>query len=104
MRATALRLQAGCANCRKGWYGVAEIHRKTTQVVEEGLQNNFRSNFDQFNQHDDNEDEKIIIKGRNYNVDFLLIHLRDTLHCLRDEKPSPVSIQRQRPPETIGSW
>ncbi|RGB34942.1 hypothetical protein C1646_668116 [Rhizophagus diaphanus] len=64
----------------------AEIHRKTTQVIEEGLENNFRSNFDQFNlQKDDKSDEKIA-KKRNYNIDFLLIHLRDTLHSLRDDE------------------
>ncbi|CAI2174864.1 16799_t:CDS:2 [Funneliformis geosporum] len=61
----------------------AEIHRKTTQVMEEGLENNFRYNFNQ--QIDDKDDEKII-KKRNYNIDFLLIHLRDTLHSLRDDE------------------
>jgi Tfp pilus assembly protein PilF len=64
----------------------AEIHRKTTQVIEIGLDNNFRSNFNQFNQQSNNQDEQIIIKKRNYNIDFLLIHLRDTLHSLRDDE------------------
>ncbi|CAB5147586.1 unnamed protein product [Rhizophagus irregularis] len=63
----------------------AEIHRKTTQVIEIGLDNNFRSNFNQFNQQNNNQDEQII-KKRNYNIDFLLIHLRDTLHSLRDDE------------------
>src|SRR6266498_1478505 len=62
----------------------AEIHRKTTQVIEIGLDNIFRSN--QFNQQNNDQDEQIIIKKRNYNVDFLLIHLRDTLHSLRDDE------------------
>jgi len=60
----------------------AEIHRKTTQVIEVGLDNNFRSN--QFNRQNNNQDDQI--KKRNYNVDFLLIHLRDTLHSLRDDE------------------
>ncbi|PKY30227.1 hypothetical protein RhiirB3_447205, partial [Rhizophagus irregularis] len=63
----------------------AEIHRKTTQVIEIGLDNNFRRNFNQFNQQSNNQDEQII-KKRNYNIDFLLIHLRDTLHSLRDDE------------------
>ncbi|PKY33619.1 hypothetical protein RhiirB3_495675 [Rhizophagus irregularis] len=63
----------------------AEIHRKTTQVIEIGLGNNFRPNFNQFNQQNNNQDEQII-KKRNYNIDFLLIHLRDTLHSLRDDE------------------
>ncbi|POG65177.1 hypothetical protein GLOIN_2v1844864 [Rhizophagus irregularis DAOM 181602=DAOM 197198] len=61
----------------------AEIHRKTTQVIEIGLDNNFRSNYNQFNQQNNDQVE---IKKRNYNIDFLLIHLRDTLHSLRDDE------------------
>ncbi|RGB33014.1 hypothetical protein C1646_743618 [Rhizophagus diaphanus] len=64
----------------------AEIHRKTTQVFEIGVDNNFRSNFNLFNQQNINQDEKVAIKKRNYNIDFLLIHLRDTLHSLRDDE------------------
>ena len=64
----------------------AEIHRKATQVFEEGLENNFKSNFNQFNQQNDSKEDENIIKKRNYNIDFLLIHLRDTLHSLRDDE------------------
>ncbi|POG79488.1 hypothetical protein GLOIN_2v474699 [Rhizophagus irregularis DAOM 181602=DAOM 197198] len=64
----------------------AEIHRKTTQVIEIGLDNNFRSNSNQFSQQNNNQDDQIITNMRNYNVDFLLIHLRDTLQCLRDDE------------------
>ncbi|CAB5180634.1 unnamed protein product [Rhizophagus irregularis] len=64
----------------------AEIHRKTTQVFEIGLDKNYRSNFNQFNQQNNNQDDQIITKKRNYNIDFLLIHLRDTLHSLRDDE------------------
>ena len=51
----------------------AEIHQKTTQVIggleqQKGVQN-----------------EKIT-KNQNYNIDFLLIHLRDTLHGLHDNE------------------
>ncbi|RGB34938.1 hypothetical protein C1646_742531 [Rhizophagus diaphanus] len=63
----------------------AEIHRKTTQVMQEGIDNKYASNFNQFNQTQVRKDDTII-KKRNYNIDFLLIHLRDTLHCLRDDE------------------
>ncbi|CAB4426640.1 unnamed protein product [Rhizophagus irregularis] len=61
----------------------AEFHRKTTNVISEGLENVFRLN--QFNPSQENDDENIFQK-RNYNIDFLLIHLRDTLHSLRDDE------------------
>jgi tetratricopeptide (TPR) repeat protein len=69
----------------------AEIHRKMTQVIEMGVENNFRlnfNNFNQFNQQNNNQVEQITstIKKHNYNIDFLLIHLRDTLHSLRDDE------------------
>ncbi|PKY27732.1 hypothetical protein RhiirB3_443561 [Rhizophagus irregularis] len=64
-----------------------EIHRKTTQVIEIGIDNNFRSSFNQFNQQkDNNNNDNNIINKRNYNIDFLLVHLRDTLHSLRDDE------------------
>ncbi|UZO23310.1 uncharacterized protein OCT59_015653 [Rhizophagus irregularis] len=63
----------------------AEIHKKTTQVMHEGIDKNYKSGFNQFNQLQDNKDEGIINK-RNYNIDFLLIHLRDTIHSLRDDE------------------
>ncbi len=52
----------------------AGIHKKTTQLMEE-IKNSF-----------DSKDDKNAIKMRNYNIDFLLIHLRDTLYSLRDEE------------------
>ncbi|RGB34940.1 hypothetical protein C1646_759926 [Rhizophagus diaphanus] len=55
----------------------AEIYQKTTKVIEG---HNFKINFDQ--QKDD--DCEKVAKKRNYNIDFLLIHLRDTLLSLRD--------------------
>ncbi len=64
----------------------AEIHRKATQVIEEGLENNFKSNFNQLNQQNDSKEDEKIVKKRNYNIDFLLIHLRDTLHSLHDDE------------------
>jgi hypothetical protein len=36
----------------------AEIYRKTTQVIEIGVDNNFRSNFNQFNQLSNNQDDQ----------------------------------------------
>jgi tetratricopeptide (TPR) repeat protein len=62
-----------------------EIHRKTTQIMQEGIDNKYKSDFNQFNQCQINKDGESI-KKRNYNIDFLLIHLRDTLHSLRDDE------------------
>src|SRR5581483_5993564 len=61
----------------------AEIHKKTTQVMEEGLENSFKINLN-INQQQRN-DHEYHSKKQNYNIDFLLIHLRDTLHGLRDD-------------------
>ncbi|CAI2171265.1 7321_t:CDS:2 [Funneliformis geosporum] len=61
-----------------------EIHRKTTRVVQDGIDNNYRYEFNQFNPQRENDEN--MIKKRNYNIDFLLIHLRDTLHSLRDDE------------------
>ncbi|GBB99302.1 hypothetical protein RclHR1_03480006 [Rhizophagus clarus] len=64
----------------------AEIHEKTTQVMQRGIYNSYKSGFNQFNQLQDNNDNGNIVNKRNYNIDFLLIHLRDTLHSLRDDE------------------
>src|SRR5204863_6086984 len=64
----------------------AEIHDKTTQVMQKGIDNKYRTGFNQFNQQQLNKGEEDMIKKRNYNIDFLLIHLRDTLHSLRDDE------------------
>src|ERR1044072_2608189 len=61
----------------------AEIHRRTTQVIERGLENNFNPNL---NLNKQPERDENYIKKQNYNIDFLLIHLRDTLHSLRDDE------------------
>src|ERR1044072_5869821 len=61
----------------------AEIHRRTTQVIERGLENNFNPNL---NLNQQPERDENYIKKQNYNIDFLLIHLRDTLHSLRDDE------------------
>src|SRR5436305_13898069 len=45
----------------------AEIHRKTTQVMQEGIGNKYISNFNQFNQFQINKEDEDIIKKRNYN-------------------------------------
>ncbi|CAG8489732.1 550_t:CDS:2 [Funneliformis caledonium] len=58
-----------------------EIHRKTAHIVGEGIENIFKSEFYQFNKQDER-----IVKKRNYNIDFLLIQLRDTLHSLRENE------------------
>ncbi|CAG8772755.1 19387_t:CDS:2, partial [Dentiscutata erythropus] len=43
----------------------AEIHFRSTEVNEQGFNKNGK---------------------RNYNIDFLLLHLRDTLHCMNDDE------------------
>src|SRR6266496_4173587 len=54
--------------------------------MQEGIDNKYTSNFNQFNQLQTNKEDEDIIKKRNYNIDFLLIQLRDTLHSLRDDE------------------
>ncbi|CAG8609650.1 17077_t:CDS:2 [Funneliformis caledonium] len=61
----------------------AEIHRKNIQFIEEGL-DSLKPKFNQSNQNID--DENKCIKRHNYNIDFLLLHLHDTLHSLRDDE------------------
>ncbi|GBC10879.1 hypothetical protein RclHR1_09990004 [Rhizophagus clarus] len=60
----------------------AEIYHKTTQIMEGLDNNNFNPYFDQ----QKNGGCEKIAKNRNYNVEFLLIHLRDTLNSLRDNE------------------
>ena len=62
----------------------AEIHQRTTQVIEDGLENNFKPKS--YEQQQNNKESESLIKKRNYNIDFLLIHLRDILHSLRDDE------------------
>src|SRR5436190_1085718 len=50
----------------------AEIHKKAIPVMQE-----------ETDQLQGNRDENMV-EERNYNVDFLLIHLRDTLRSFRD--------------------
>ncbi|CAG8669457.1 12067_t:CDS:1, partial [Racocetra fulgida] len=62
----------------------AEIHFRSTEANEEGFKV-FNSKFEEFNPH--SNDSNIYKDGkRNYNIDFLLLHLRDTLHCMRDDE------------------
>ncbi|CAG8835663.1 5081_t:CDS:1, partial [Cetraspora pellucida] len=63
----------------------AEIHFRSTEVHEEGFNKVFKPEFEAFNPH--SNDSKIHKDGkRNYNIDFLLLHLRDTLHCMNDDE------------------
>ncbi|CAG8603806.1 13775_t:CDS:2, partial [Funneliformis caledonium] len=73
----------------------SEIHRKTTQVLQEGIDNNYNSDFNQFNKLNNNEEDRNILKKRNYNIDFLLVHLRDTLHSLRDDETWTQELMRR---------
>ncbi|PKY18360.1 hypothetical protein RhiirB3_431156 [Rhizophagus irregularis] len=75
----------------------SEIHRKTTQIIKIGLDNNFRSNFSQFNQLSNNQADHTIINKRNYNIDFLLIsfEIRYIVNSLHDDDGDLVSILNQ---------
>ena len=42
----------------------SEIHQKMTQVMQEGVYNNYKSDFNQFNQQDNEEDENIVKKTK----------------------------------------
>ncbi|KAF0356596.1 TPR-like protein [Gigaspora margarita] len=74
----------------------AEIHFRSTEVNEEGFNKIFTPKFDEFNLPSTSTtssdlaipNSSKIYKGgkRNYNIDFLLLHLRDTLHCMRDDE------------------
>ncbi|PKK66215.1 hypothetical protein RhiirC2_753852, partial [Rhizophagus irregularis] len=62
------------------------IRPKINKAVEEGFKNDFNLNYNPLDHQKDNQGNEKIAKKRNYNVDFLLTHLRDTLHSLRDDE------------------
>ncbi|CAG8581277.1 5762_t:CDS:10, partial [Funneliformis caledonium] len=62
----------------------AEFHRKNIQVIGEGLVSGLKSKYNPSNQQNDKDNKGI--EKHNYNIDFLLILLRDTLHSLRDDE------------------
>ncbi|KAF0494227.1 anaphase promoting complex subunit cdc27 [Gigaspora margarita] len=74
----------------------AEVHFRSTEVHEQGFNKVFKAQFENFNpssksttssELDILNDSKVNKNGkRNYNIDFLLLHLRDTLHCMRDDE------------------
>ncbi|CAG8517294.1 39286_t:CDS:2, partial [Gigaspora margarita] len=74
----------------------AEKHFQITEIYEQGFNNVFRAPFEDFNAQSKlttppdfaiSNDEKFYKDGkRNYNIDFLLLYLRDTLHCIRDDE------------------
>jgi hypothetical protein len=60
------------------------IHNNISTVMEQGLNKTWRGKLQNLNV----PDVELQISGikRNYNIDFLLIHLRDTLHSLSDDE------------------
>ena len=48
--------------------------------MQEGIANNYRSSFNQFNQLQNNKEGENVIRKRNYNIDFLLIHFTYGIH------------------------
>ncbi|CAG8741411.1 41481_t:CDS:1, partial [Gigaspora margarita] len=83
----------------------AEIHFRSTEVNEQGFNKVFRSKFEDFNPSPKSttlpnlaiSNEGNIYKDvkRNYNIDFLLLHLRDTLHCMRDDEDKFLEVWRR---------
>ncbi|CAG8807133.1 27832_t:CDS:1, partial [Gigaspora margarita] len=74
----------------------AEKHFRSTEIYEQGFNKVFRAQFEDFNPPSKSmtssnlnisNDRKVYKDGkRNYNIDFLLLYLRDTLHCMRDDE------------------
>ncbi|RIA95114.1 hypothetical protein C1645_758209 [Glomus cerebriforme] len=60
-----------------------EVHHNITVAMEQGLDKTWKKGLQRFN-----SDINPQVGGvkRNYNVDYLLIHLRDTLHSLCDDE------------------
>ncbi|RIB16637.1 hypothetical protein C2G38_2189335 [Gigaspora rosea] len=83
----------------------AEIHFRSTEVNEQGFNKVFKSKFEDFNPSpksttlldSDVSNEGKVYKDvkRNYNIDFLLLHLRDTLHCMRDDENKFLEVWRR---------
>ncbi|RIB22564.1 hypothetical protein C2G38_2173631 [Gigaspora rosea] len=83
----------------------AEIHFRSTEVNEQGFNKVFKPQFDNFNPSSkstaspdlfNSNGSKIYKDGkRNYNIDFLLLHLRDTLHCMRDDENKFLEVWRR---------
>ncbi|CAG8649636.1 7252_t:CDS:1, partial [Dentiscutata erythropus] len=83
----------------------AEIHFLSTEVNEQGFNKVFKPQYDDFNPPSkstispelaNSNDSKIYKDGRrNYNIDFLLLHLRDTLHCMRDDENKFLEVWRR---------
>ncbi|CAG8607388.1 26862_t:CDS:2, partial [Gigaspora margarita] len=68
-----------------------ELHLRTLVALIEVI---CKTQFENFNPSSNSttssdilNDSKVYKNGkRNYNIDFLLLHLRDTLHCMRDDE------------------
>src|SRR6266498_1658583 len=95
LRTFAAVLEAFCQNpiiltrkLREGLYNVLtefnNIHHNITVAMEQGLHKTWRGKL----QHLNVVDVELPCGSvqRNYNIDFLLIHLRDTLHSLSDDE------------------
>ncbi|UZO07238.1 uncharacterized protein OCT59_027531 [Rhizophagus irregularis] len=67
----------------------AEIHRKTTQVIEIGLDNNFRTNFNQFNQQNN---DQIAIKKLYVMMQEIIRRTKDFLKAALNITPGILSI------------
>ncbi|CAG8479497.1 1370_t:CDS:2, partial [Gigaspora rosea] len=72
-----------------------EVHFRSTEIHEQGFNKVFKAQFENLIHHQSLQlHQNWILNGskvykngkRNYNIDFLLLHLRDTLHCMRDDE------------------
>src|SRR6185436_8405219 len=79
---------------RESLYGhlatLNDFHQRHTEALKNGLKKNFKSEYTLYNDQRTTYDLYFgLEKGincQNYNIDFLLIHLRDTLHAMHDDE------------------
>ncbi|CAG8809545.1 16516_t:CDS:2, partial [Cetraspora pellucida] len=60
-----------------------EIHYRVTEMFSQGVNHSFKSKY---KSKEINITNNIYMHFPNYNINFLLIHLRDTLHSMRDDE------------------
>ncbi|CAG8831630.1 45515_t:CDS:2, partial [Gigaspora margarita] len=60
-----------------------DIHYRTTEMFNQDVNHSFKAKF---KSKEINVTSNTYMHFPNYNINFLLIHLCDTLHCMRDDK------------------
>ncbi|CAG8443470.1 11293_t:CDS:2 [Dentiscutata erythropus] len=75
-----------------------KFHHNMTNVFRQGVNNSFKSKAKSneiANNNNGGGDDDIYMYFQNYNINFLLIHLRDTLHSMRDDETCSDEILRR---------